>query len=98
GAADLSVLHLTVGGGGRDLLVRARPAGTLDTEVLDEGALGAGAHAAAHTGAVSVTWRGREFRVEPETFVQVNQEQMEVLYARVLDALGDLAGRRLVDA
>jgi 23S rRNA (uracil1939-C5)-methyltransferase len=98
GADDLSVLHLTVGGGGRDLLVCARPAGGVDPAVLDQLALGAGDEVAWHTGAVSVEWRGREFRVEPETFVQVNQAQMEVLYDRVLDALGELEGRHLVDA
>jgi 23S rRNA (uracil1939-C5)-methyltransferase len=98
GRNGLSVLQLTVGGGGRDLLVRARPQDALDPAVLDELALTAGDEVAWHTGAISVEWGGREFRVEPETFVQVNAGQMEVLYARVLDALGDLEGRRLVDA
>jgi 23S rRNA (uracil1939-C5)-methyltransferase len=98
GADDLSVLHLTVGGGGRDLLLRARPAGSLDPSVLDELALAAGEGVSWHTTAVSVEWHGREFRVEPETFVQVNQTQMEVLYDLVLGALGELDGRRLVDA
>jgi len=98
GTADLSVLQLTVGRGGRDLLVRARPESALDPAVLDELALETGDAVAWHTGAVSVEWGGREFRVEPETFVQVNETQMEVLYGRVLDALGDLDGRRLVDA
>jgi len=98
GTRELSVLQLTVGGGGRDLLVSARPQTALDPAVVDELALEAGDAVAWHTAAVSVEWGGREFRVEPETFVQVNETQMEVLYERVLDALGDLDGRRLVDA
>jgi 23S rRNA (uracil1939-C5)-methyltransferase len=98
GRDGLTVLQLTVGGGGRDLLVHARPQAALDPAILDELALEAGDAVAWHTGAVSVQWGGREFRVQPDTFVQVNAEQMEVLYARVLDALGDLEGRRLVDA
>ena len=97
GTPELSVLQLTVGRGGRDLLVRARPTSALDPAVLDELALETGDAVAWHTGAVSVEWGGREFRVEPDTFVQVNETQMEVLYARVLDALGDVDGRRLVD-
>jgi 23S rRNA (uracil1939-C5)-methyltransferase len=98
GAEELSVLHLTVGGAGRDLLVQARPRDAVDPGVLDEVALDAGQDVTWHTGAVSVRWRGREFRIEPETFVQVNEAQMDVLYGRVLDALGDLAGRHVVDA
>jgi 23S rRNA (uracil1939-C5)-methyltransferase len=98
GAEDLAVLQLTVGGGGRDLLVRARPRDAVDPAVLDQQALAAGGEVAWHTGAVGIAWRGRDFRVEPESFVQVNQEQMEVLYERVLDALGELGGRRIVDA
>jgi 23S rRNA (uracil1939-C5)-methyltransferase len=97
-ADDLTALHLTVGGGGRDLLVRARPRDGLDPAVLDEHALAAGGDVVWHTASVGMSWRGREFRLEPETFVQVNAEQMEVLYARVLEALGDVAGRRVVDA
>ena len=98
GADDLTVLHLTVGGGGRDLLVRARPAAGIDPEVLDEVALEAGGEVAWHTGAVSVEWRGLQFRVEPETFVQVNHAQMEVLYDLVLGRLGEVTGRHVVDA
>jgi 23S rRNA (uracil1939-C5)-methyltransferase len=98
GTDELSALHLTVGGGSRDLLVRARPADGVDLAVLDELALETGDEVSWHTSAVSVNWRGFEFRVEPETFVQVNQAQMEVLYDRVLDALGDIEGRCVVDA
>jgi 23S rRNA (uracil1939-C5)-methyltransferase len=98
GTDELSALHLTVGGGGSDLLVRARPLDGVDPAVLDEIAMEAGDGVTWHTAAVGVEWRGHQFRVEPETFVQVNHAQMAVLYDRVLDALGDLTGRRVVDA
>jgi 23S rRNA (uracil1939-C5)-methyltransferase len=97
GADDrLTVLQLTAGEGGAELLVRPRPVAALDPVVLDETA--AQAPRRWMTDSTTLRWRDRDFRVRPETFVQVNQAQMEVVYACVLDGLGNISGRRLVDA
>jgi 23S rRNA (uracil1939-C5)-methyltransferase len=100
GADDrLSVLHLTVGEDGAELLIQPKPQRALDPAVLDEIALGTRAPAPRWaTQGTTLRWRGHEYRVTPQSFIQVNQRQMDVLYQRVLDALGDLGGQRIVDA
>ena len=97
GADDrLRTLHLTVGDDGAELLVHPRPASALDAVVLDE--VAADAPRRWMTDSTTVRWRGRDFRVRPDSFLQVNQAQMEVLYSRVLDDLGSISDRRIVDA
>ncbi|HET9051108.1 MAG TPA: RsmD family RNA methyltransferase, partial [Candidatus Dormibacteraeota bacterium] len=48
--------------------------------------------------ATTLRWGELAARVEPSSFIQVNQQQSAVLYERVLAALGDLEGSRVVDA
>ena len=97
GADDrLSVLHLTAGDGGAELLIRPRPASALDPVVLDQAA--AQAPRRWMTDSTTLAWRGRDFRVRPETFIQVNAVQMDRLYTCVLDGIGPIAGVRVVDA
>jgi len=98
GSPALDVVHLTVGEDGGELLVRPRPARALDASVLDELAVGGAAPVRWMTEATTLRWRGWMFRVEPGSFVQVNQAQMDVLYQRVLDDLGDISGASVVDA
>ena len=96
--AGLSVLHLTAGEDGAELLVRPRPPRALDTGALDAAALALPEGRRWSSEATTLHWRGRPARVRGESFIQVNQEQMEVLYARALAGLGDVRGRRVVDA
>lgn len=50
------------------------------------------------TDATTLHWRTSNFRVTPETFIQVNWQQIEALYGAVLRGIGDLAGKKIVDA
>lgn len=97
GRQELTLLHLTVGEGGHELLLRPKPKGALDAAAVDAAAAAAPPGVRWSTDATTLTWRGRTFRVRPETFIQVNWTQMDVLYQLVVDALGDLGGQRLVD-
>ena len=92
----LTAIHLTAGEGGDELLVRGRPEGALAGERVD--ALAAGSGARLSTTLTTLHWRGHAFRVAPETFIQVNWAQLDVLYGCALRALGDAAGRSVVDA
>jgi 23S rRNA (uracil1939-C5)-methyltransferase len=83
---DLSTVHLTVGDGGKELLINPRPKDAIDPAAID---------VAARSGAVnwsttetSLSWRGRSFRVTPQSFIQVNQGHLDTLYSLVLDAVG----------
>jgi 23S rRNA (uracil1939-C5)-methyltransferase len=55
------------------------------------------------TEATTLHWRGHVFRATPDSFIQVNQAQMDILYGRVLRALGEIGAdarrtARVVDA
>jgi len=97
GREGLNVLHLTVGDDGHELLLRAKPRKALDTAAVDEAARGLPADVHWNTDSTMLRWRGHVFRVMPESFIQVNQQQVEVLYGLALDALGDVSGARVVD-
>ncbi|MHB8717376.1 MAG: class I SAM-dependent RNA methyltransferase [Candidatus Dormibacteria bacterium] len=110
GSSSLSALHLTVGEDGAELLVAPRPAAALQAAALDRHALaGAGgegrgdASAGLGRGRWSTTttalrWRDHTFRVSPQSFIQVNWRQMDVLYECALRGLGDVSQRAVVDA
>ncbi len=98
GDEGLQVLHLTAGDRGRELLVAPRPARSLDPAAIDAAALDGGQRARWLTGATTLHWRDLSFRIEPRSFIQVNQAQTGVLFDRALAALGDTAGARVVDA
>ena len=65
---------------------------------IDDAAMARGDEARWASGATTLHWGDMAARVEAQTFVQVNQEQMAVLYERALAALGDVRGARVVDA
>ena len=98
GAPGLSVLHLTTGEDGVELLLRPKPAGALDRAVVDEMAAELPAPERWSTDLTTLHWRGRAFRVTPESFMQVSWGHLDALYGCVLAALGEVAGRRIVDA
>lgn len=97
GRQGLNVLHVTVGDDGRELLVRSKPRKALDVEAVDAAARALPPEIHWNTDSTTLHWRGHMFRVMPESFIQVNQEQMDVLYGLSLAALGDVRGARVVD-
>ena len=96
-ASPLTVVHVTAGDGD-ELLVRGKPRSSLPSDIVD----GIAAHAESTTrfaiDSTTLQWRGHTYRVTPETFIQVNWTQMDVLYECALRALGDVTGLRVVDA
>ena len=98
GTPALSTLHLTVGEEGRELLLRARPSAQLDAAAVDSAAMRLHDEGRWNTSSTTLRWRGRTFRVTPESFIQVNWGHLDALYGCALDALGDAEGLRVVDA
>jgi len=98
GAAGLNALHLTVGAEGRELLVRAKPQRALDPRAVDDASMRLPDGGRISTESTSLNWRGHTYRVTPDTFIQVNVEQMDALYAAVIHGLNGHAGKRVVDA
>jgi 23S rRNA (uracil1939-C5)-methyltransferase len=93
----LNVLHLTVGDEGNELLLRGKPRRALDAAAVDAAARSLPRDLHWNTDSTTLAWRGHMFRVMPESFIQVNQGQVDVLYSLALDALGDLRDARVVD-
>ena len=98
GAPALTVLHVTAGEQGEELLLRAKPAAALSRSVVDEMAASLPEGERWSTDLTTLHWRGRAFRVSPESFIQVSWGQVDALYGCVLAGLGDVAGGRVVDA
>lgn len=95
----VQTVQMTVGDGGRQLLVDTRPDRSASAH------LAADASAASRDGVVitdeatSISYRGREFRVFPDSFIQVNQASLESLYEPVVDLIGpEISGSHVVDA
>jgi 23S rRNA (uracil1939-C5)-methyltransferase len=95
--AELTALHVTAGENGREVLVRGKPQRALDAAAVDAVSLAMGGTQLS-TEATTLHWRGHTFRVTPEAFMQVNWDQMDVLYQCAIDALGGSDGARIVDA
>ncbi|HKR98732.1 MAG TPA: hypothetical protein VJU79_04380, partial [Candidatus Dormibacteraeota bacterium] len=91
GTPELRTVHVTAGDDD-DLLVRGMPRSALDAAALP------GEGRRLSTEWTTLRWRDLLFRARSDTFIQVNWAQMDVLYARVLAALGSYTGLRVVDA
>lgn len=98
GSEAMTVLHVTAGEDGDELLLRAKPAAALDRAVVDRLVAELPAPDRWSLDLTTLTWRGRSFRVSPDSFIQVSWGHLDTLYGCVLDALGDIGGRRIVDA
>ncbi len=96
GGTALTALHLTAGERGAELLLRPRPRAALAPAAVDAHAQAAGQRWS--TSSTTLSWRGHDYRVSPDTFIQVNWGSLESLYSAALRGLGDLAGRTIVDA
>ena len=95
-APRLTALHLTAGEGGDELLLRPRPPRAVPAAAVDEHARAAGQRWS--TTSTTLSWRGHDYRVSPDTFIQVNWGSLELLYGAALRGLGDVAGPDVVDA
>ncbi len=98
GLPGLSTLHCTVGEHGAELLLRAKPAGMLRRDVLEEIALRSDSSVRWSTDATTLHWRSFAFRITPDTFIQVNWEMMDTLYQCVLDAVAKSHAQHILDA
>ena len=96
-APRLDALHVTAGYDG-ELLVRGKPRQALAADAVDRVAMSPAHVPRLSLDGTSLRWRGHTYRVTPESFIQVNWEQMDVLYERTLEALGDVTGLRIADA
>ncbi len=96
GDPALSALRLTAGEDGDELLLQPRPARAIPATAVDEHARAAGQRWS--TSSTTLSWRGHDYRVSPDTFIQVNWGSLELLYGAALRGLGDVAGRTVVDA
>jgi 23S rRNA (uracil1939-C5)-methyltransferase len=95
-ARDLDTVHVTAGKD-FELLLRGKPRSGLPASTVDAVAATAAAPRLS-IDATTLCWRGHTYRVTPESFIQVNWTQMDVLYGCTLRALGEVSGRRIVDA
>jgi 23S rRNA (uracil1939-C5)-methyltransferase len=96
GAASLTALHLTVGEEGQELLLRPRPVRAIDPAAVDKQAQTAEVRWS--TSSTTLHWRGHDFRVVPDSFIQVSWGQLEALYGSALRGLGTVTGSTIVDA
>jgi len=94
----VQTVQLTVGEGGRQLLLQTRP----DDSASGPTAIAAAARLPPQANltdeSTSLNFRGRDFRVFPDSFIQVNQGTVGALYSTVEEFLaGQLEGAHIVD-
>jgi 23S rRNA (uracil1939-C5)-methyltransferase len=96
-ASRLTALQFTWAPGTNDLLWSAYPPGTADANF---GARAAGwiPELNLNDDSIGIDDAGRHFRVRPETFVQVNARQRDVLYERAMKFASVEAADHVVDA
>lgn len=92
-------VQLTVGEDGAQLLVDSRPDRSARAGVATAAAEVAESQVSFTDEATSLRYRGREFRVFPDSFIQVNQSSLELLYEAVTALLEpEVSGAHVVDA
>jgi tRNA/tmRNA/rRNA uracil-C5-methylase (TrmA/RlmC/RlmD family) len=95
----VQTVQMTVGDEGRQLLVDTRPDHSVSAELAANASAGSREPVVLTDEATSISYRGREFRVFPDSFMQVNQASLESLYEPVVDWIGpEVAGQHVVDA
>lgn len=94
----VKTVELTLGSGGGQLLVEARPEGRASSDLALTPELDPGDPQLTDE-SVEIEYRGRAFRVFPKAFIQVNQGSLERLYEGVVEWLAEEApGEHLIDA
>lgn len=95
----VQTVQMTVGDGGGQLLVDTRPDRSASAQLAANASARSRDPVLITDEATSITYRGREFRVFPDSFMQVNQTSLESLYESVVDWIGpEISGRHVVDA
>lgn len=101
GSAPSSVqtVQVTVGEHGRQLLVDPRPDRSTGPAILASASSRLPVGILVTDESTSVSYRDRDFRVFPDSFIQVNQATLPSLYESVVDFLGPaVADQHVVDA
>ncbi len=99
GQAPAATLRLTAGQDGEEVLVDARPEAGSSQALVERAQPRLPQGPRLMVDSTSLQYRGRQLRVFPGAFIQVNQSLLPKLYGAVLEWLGeDLRGRRVVDA
>jgi len=95
----VQTIQMTVGDGGRQLLVDTRPDRSASADLAADASARSHEPVVITDEATSISYRGREFRVFPDSFIQVNQASLESLYESVVDLIGpEISGCHVVDA
>lgn len=97
--SSVQTVQLTVGEGGRQLLVDARPDSSASATIATASSAGLPDGVAVTDEATSLRYRDRDFRVFPDSFIQVNQSTLPALYESVGALLQpELSGAHVIDA
>ncbi|MGC2208163.1 MAG: TRAM domain-containing protein [Candidatus Dormiibacterota bacterium] len=95
----VQTIQMTVGDGGRQLLVDTRPDRSASADLAADASARSREPIVITDEATSISYMGREFRVFPDSFIQVNQASLESLYESVVELIGpEISGRQVVDA
>jgi tRNA/tmRNA/rRNA uracil-C5-methylase (TrmA/RlmC/RlmD family) len=96
---QVQTVQMTVGDAGGQLLVATRPDPSASAELVADASARSQDPVLITDEATSISYRGREFRVFPDAFIQVNQASLGSLYETVVDWIGpEISGQHVVDA
>jgi len=96
---SVQTVQLTVGDGGRQLLLAARPDGSASAAIATAASSRVPDGLTVTDEATSLSYRDRDFRVFPDAFIQVNQATLAALYECVGEFLKtEISGAHVVDA
>lgn len=95
----VQTVQMTVGDSGRQLLVEARPGGAATQAIVTGASMKLGEEVTLTDEATSLGYHDREFRVFPDSFIQVNESTLAALYETVAEFLpAEISGGHVVDA
>jgi 23S rRNA (uracil1939-C5)-methyltransferase len=95
----VQTVQLTVGDEGRQLLIDARPDRSASPAIANSASSRLLAGVAVTDEAIGLRYRDRDFRVFPDSFIQVNESTLSTLYETVVEFLGpEIYGAHVVDA
>ncbi|MGC2192900.1 MAG: TRAM domain-containing protein [Candidatus Dormiibacterota bacterium] len=95
----VQTVQMTVGDRGRQLLVDARPAGSATQAIVTQASIKLAKEVTLTDEATSLGYRDRDFRIFPDSFIQVNQSTLSALYEIVVEFLpAEIQGGHVIDA
>jgi len=98
GGAGGGTLHLTVGDEGRELLVEPRPDPTIAPQLVEAASARLPDGPRLGTETTGLRYRELGFRASSQSFIQVNQGAVPLLYETVVEWLGPGGAGHVVDA